>query len=156
MLQRITVVGRSTDVAIGIFVDKKHQPTMDEGFAAVGAKQLLWESLTQFIADNYRIKGDFAFYRKNYGWALRFRKGGKALVSMYPGKNGFTVQIVIGRIQTEKAFRLNLGKNVKKILRDAHQFPEGRWLFIEIRSKQDLQDVRELLLLKLRPVNEPC
>jgi hypothetical protein len=140
-------------VAIGMFVDKKHQPTMKEVFSAIGAKRLLWESLTQFIADNYGIKGDFAFYGKNYGWAIRFREAGKALLSMYPGKNGFTVQIVIGQTHAEKVFDLNLGEKVKKILRDAHQFREGRWLFIAILSKRDLEDVQQLLRVKLPPVS---
>lgn len=40
------------------------------------------ERLAQFVTDNYQIESDFAFYGKNYGWAMRFRRGGKALLSM--------------------------------------------------------------------------
>ena len=138
-------------MAIGTFVDKERQPTMREIFASIGAKRRSWERLAQFIADNYRIKGDFAFYGKNYGWALRFRKGGKALASIYPGKDGFTVQIVLGETLVEKASGLKLGRNVRKVLEDAHQFPEGRWLFIRVESQQDMTDVEQLLVLKARP-----
>lgn len=140
-------------MGISIFTDKEQQPTMEEVFAAVGPKRPLWENLTRFIAENYRIEGDFTFYGKNYGWAIRFRKGGKALLSIYPGKESFTVQIVIGLTQAEKAFRLSLGKNVRKVLEDARKFPEGRWLFINVETEQDVDDVQQLLMAKARPVS---
>jgi hypothetical protein len=121
---------------------------MREIFASVGSKKELWENLTGFIADNYRVKSDFAFYGKNYGWALRFRKAGKALLSMYPGDGGFTVRIILGEAVVKKAASLKLGKNVKKVLQTAHQFPEGRWLFVRIGSKRDVRDIQRLLTLK--------
>jgi len=100
-------------MAIGIFNDKLHQPTMAEIVAAIGSKQPLWESLNSFIADSYKLKSDFAFYGKNYGWALRYRKGGKALLSLYSGQDSFTAQIIIGQEQAEKALGLGLSKKAR-------------------------------------------
>jgi hypothetical protein len=136
------------DMAVGSFVEKQHQPTMREVFASIGPKKVLWENLERFVAENYRTKRDFAFYGKNYGWAVRFRKAGKALLSMYPGEHIFTVQIVLGEALGKKASNLKLGKNTRNVLESAHQFPEGRWLFIKVNSKQDLRDIQQLLLLK--------
>jgi len=82
---------------------------------------------------------------------LRFRKAGKALLSMYPGQSSFTVQIVLGGTPAKQASSLKLGRNVRKVLENAHEFPEGRWLFVRVRSKQDLHDVQQLLLVKERP-----
>jgi hypothetical protein len=142
----------SSMMAKGAFTDKEHEPTMEETLATVGSKRGLWEDLIQFIADKYRARGDFKFYGKNYGWALRFRKGGKALVSLYPGQDSLVVQLIIGPTQAEEAFRLTLGKNARKALEDAHPYPEGRWLFIGVESGQDLADVQRLLMAKARPV----
>jgi hypothetical protein len=91
------------------------------------------------------------FYGKDYGWAVRFRKAGKELLSMYPGEESFTVQFVLAQTPAEKASSLKLGKNVRNILENAHQFPEGRWHFIRVNSKQDLKDIQRLLLLKESP-----
>ena len=135
-------------MAVGTFVHKEHQPTMREISISVGSKKDLWDSLERFVAENYRTKRDFAFYGKNYGWAVRFRKGGKALLSMYPGEGSFTVQIVLGETPASKASSLRLGKNAKNVLESAHQFPEGRWLFIRVSSKKDIRDIQQLLLLK--------
>jgi hypothetical protein len=74
---------------------------------------------------------------------------------MYPGEDSFTVQIVLGQTPAEKASSLKLGRNVRNVLENAHQFPEGRWLFIKVNSKQDISDVQQLLLLKERPKTSP-
>jgi hypothetical protein len=135
-------------MAIGAFTDKEHKPTAAEVVAAIGSKQQLWENLTNFIGDNYRLKSDFAFYGKNYGWALRLRKAGKALLSLYPGQGSFTAQIIVSQAQTEKALSSGLSGKTNKIIEEAHPYPEGRWLFIKVESEQDLNDVKQLLTVK--------
>jgi hypothetical protein len=132
-------------------VDKQHQPMMREIFSSIGSKKELWNNLERFVAESYRTKRDFPFYGRNYGWALRFRKAGKALLSMYPGEGSFTVQIVLAGTPAKKATSLKLGRNVRNVLENAHEFREGRWLFIRVDSKRDLHDVQQLLLLKERP-----
>ena len=111
----------------------------------------MWDHLIHFIVNNYRVQRDSAFYGKNYGWAVRFRAGGKALLSMYPGKESFIVQIVLSHTGAKQALRLNLGKKVRKVIEEAHQFHEGRWLFIKVESEQDLNDIQQLHLVKSQP-----
>lgn len=135
----------------GIFTDRTHQPTRQEIQAALGSKRPAWEELTRFVSEKYGGEGELKFYGKNYGWAVRFRRSGKALLSLYPGKNWVTAQIILGRPQVEKARVLKLGKNVRQTLESAHQYPEGRWLFIKVGSKKDISDIEALLLLKSRP-----
>lgn len=138
-------------MAIGTFTDKENKPTTAETVAAIGSKRPLWESLTSFIEDSFRLKSDFAFYGKNYGWALRFRKAGKALVSLYPSQESFTAQIIISETQAEKALSSGLSEKTSKIIEDARPYPEGRWLFLKIESWQDLNDVKQLLTIKSQP-----
>ena len=121
-------------MSIGVFVSKDHKPTMREMLASIGSKRELWEDLARFIDENYRVKSDLAFYGKNYGWAVRYRRSGKALLSLYPGKESFTVQIVLGETLVQKASSLTLGENVRNVIEKSRQFPEGRWLFIRIGS----------------------
>ncbi len=135
-------------MAIGIFTDKERKPTIAEIVAAIGSQKPLWENLDSFMAESYKLKGDFAFYGKNYGWALRFRKAGKALLSLYPGREAFTAQVIIGQEQAEKALSAGLSEKAIKIIEDAHPYPEGRWLFIKVESEQDLNDIKQLLTAK--------
>jgi hypothetical protein len=138
-------------MSIGAFVDKRHRPTTKEMLASIGSKRRLWEKLVEFVRDNYRVKDDMAFYGRNYGWAVRFRTGGRALLSMYPEKGDFTAQIVLSGASAKEASGLKLGKNVRSVLERAHEFPEGRWLFVKIESEQDLNDIHQLLVLKSHP-----
>ena len=135
-------------MSIGAFVDKQYQPPIGEMVASVRSKRQLWEELIQFIEENYRVKRDFAFYGKNYGWALRFRSGGRALAAFYPGAGSFTVQVIIAPAQLEEALRLHLGTKVQELLINARAFTEGRWLFIPVESEQDCCDVRRLLRVR--------
>jgi len=121
---------------------------MREVLASIGSKKGLWENLEKFVAEKFRTKRDLVFYGRNYGWALRFGKAGTALFSMYPGERILTVQIVLAETPAKKASSLKLGKNARNAIESAHQFPEGRWLFIKVNSKQDLRDIQQLLLLK--------
>lgn len=141
-------------MAIGTFTDKECKPTEADIVAAIGSKRPLWEDLTSFIADSYRLKSDFAFYGKNYGWALRFRKAGKALLSLYPGQESFTAQIIVSQEQADKALSSGLSKKASKVIKEAHPYPEGRWLFLKVESEQDLNDVKQLLMVKSQPVQK--
>lgn len=132
----------------GIFTDKTHRPTRREITAAVGSKLALWEELIQFIRSNFSRREELKFYGKNYGWAVRFSKGGKALASLYPAGGSFTVQIVLRSIDVKKALAMNIGPRVRKIINAAHPYPEGRWLFIPVDGQKDLRDVRALIALK--------
>jgi hypothetical protein len=134
-----------------IFSDKSRQPSMREVYAVLGKKQPDWEGLTRLLRENYRAKEEFKYYGKNLGWALRFRKGSKALISLYPGENSFIVQLVLGPSLFGEVTKLKLGKSVRQIFENAHDYPEGRWLFIPIKTGRELGDVKRILEVKSPP-----
>ncbi len=138
-------------MAIGLFNDKEYQPTETAVLEALGARQPLWKELTQFIADNYPVPGEWNFGGKNYGWNLWYRKSGKTLVTLYPQRGYFVAQIVLGKGQVEQALGLKLGKNVGTLLTETPQLRDGRWLFIKVKTAKDVKDVQQLLQVKRRP-----
>jgi hypothetical protein len=137
-------------MSIGAFTDKEYQPTEDQVLKMIGPKRSTWEELVQFIRKNYPSDEDFKFlYGKKYGWALRFRIRGQLLTSLYPTEGGFTVQINLGPAAIEQAQRMELGENVQEVIARAHPYPEGRWLFIPVRSADDIRDIQQLLALRV-------
>jgi hypothetical protein len=138
-------------VAIGLFLDKEYQPTETAVLEALGTKRSLWEELTQFIADNYPIPGEWNFGGKNYGWNFWYRKSGKTLLTLYPQVGYFMAQIVLGKEQVEQALTLKLGRNVGMVLTETPQLHDGRWLFIKVKTKKDVKDIQQLLQVKRRP-----
>jgi hypothetical protein len=137
-------------MSIGVFTDKKHQPADDEILQAIGSRVSVWQALIQFIRQNYPADEDFKFlYGKKYGWALRFRIRGKLLTSLYPTEEGFTVQINLSQTAIEQAQRMKPGEHVQQAIARATPYPEGRWLFIPVKSMDDLGDIQQLLTLRV-------
>ena len=142
-------------MSIGCFVDKSRAPSPEEMRAALGPAFPYWERLMEFIAATYAIPPNLSFGGKNYGWNLRYRKGGKSLLSLYPQQNGFFAQVVLGKEQVEKALTLSLGEKVGTLVRDTPQLHDGKWLWIPVTCEADAADVEQLLLVKRRPVKHP-
>jgi len=138
-------------MAIGYFAEKEKKPTKGEIAEALGAKAELWDRLLAFIESSYQIPQDLSFGGRKYGWNLWYRKSGKSLVSLYPQKGYFVAQVVLGKVELEKALKYKFGKNVSEILKSAPVLHDGKWLFIKVRTMKDVKDVEELLKIKRRP-----
>ena len=137
-------------MSIGAFTDKKHQPTDEEIAQAIGSKLTDWHELLRFIREHYPSDEDFTFlYGKKYGWARRFRIRKQLLTSLYPAEGGFTVQINLGPEAIEQTQEMALGDNVQGVIAGAHPYPEGRWLFIPVKSADDIRDIKQLLALRV-------
>jgi hypothetical protein len=135
-------------MSIGLFTDKTAKPMVGELLKSLGAKRELWNGLVKFISDTYGVQGEFKYYGKKYGWTLCFTKSGRALISLYPGRKGFTAQVVVGSKIDSKVKKLKLGKNVKQIYKSARMRHDGRWLFIKVKTERDIKDIQQLLMLK--------
>ncbi len=137
-------------MSIGAFVDKKYQPSEDEIHRVIGPKLSVWQELVEFIREHYPSDEDFKFlYGKKYGWALRFRKRRQLLTSLYPTESGFTVQINLGPAAIEQTKNMGLGENVREVIEKATPYSEGRWLFISVKSEEDVRDIHQLLALRV-------
>ncbi len=134
-----------------MFSDRQKRPSPQEIENVLGARFNLWDSLVRFIADGSGAGGDLAFYGKNYGWAVRFRKNGRALLSLYPGSEGFTAQIIMSPAQVEAASP-GMTDVTRQAIEGSSPYSEGRWLFLRVETPQDLEEVKRLLKVKLRAV----
>ena len=103
-------------MSVGVFTDKARAPTAEQISEAIGSRRAAWEEVLQVIRESYSHQEDWRFYGKNYGWALRFRKSGNALVSLYPAEGSLTVQLILSQAGVDKAHGLKLGKHVRQII----------------------------------------
>lgn len=135
-------------MSIGTFTDKQHLPTGRDITAVLGKAGRGWDEFVHFVEENFGVNGEWKYYGRNYGWALRFRKGGKALVSLYPGERSYIAQMILIQSVVDQTRTMKLGKAVRAAISKAHPYPEGRWVFLKIDSKSIAKDAKELLLLK--------
>jgi hypothetical protein len=142
---------------IGAFTDKQHLPSLEEIRESLGSQWDTWQELSQFVSYSYKSKGEFKFYGKNYGWAVRYRKSGKALLSLYPAQASFTVQIILSEAEIAQAQCGSLAQCTLDAIAAANPHPEGRWLFIPVKSAGSIQDIRLMLAIKAPlPARKPA
>lgn len=134
-----------------VFMERDHQPTPEEIAEALGTSASLWGRLTAFVANAYGIEPTFVPPSRNYGWDVKYRKGGKTLVSLTPDEGGFTALVVLGEKEAEAARGLHLGAHVRRGFEEARQLRDGRWLFVPVESDRDVDDIEALLAVKRRP-----
>lgn len=134
-----------------VFMDPEHAPTEREILDALGAVAGHWEMLATWIDESYGIEPTHVPPSRTYGWDLKYRKGGKTLVSLTPDRGRFTALVVLGEKETEAARELELGDHVRRVFEEARQLRDGRWLFVPIESERDVEDVEALLAVKRRP-----
>ncbi len=134
------------------FTDPKHQPNPEEIRLALGSCFPLWERLITFIEKSYRIEGTWSIWGPaKSGWNLRYRRNGKSLTALHPQQERIIAQIVLGKAQADRALQLELGEKISRMLQEAPQLRDGRWLFIPVTRESDAKDVEKLLLAKMRP-----
>jgi len=138
-------------MTIGYFVDKNELPAAEAVEHALGENFALWERLARYIDQNYKMAGEWNFGGKKYGWNCWYRKGGKTLVTLYPQQGGFVAQVVLGRLELEKALALELGEAIGRQVRETPMLHDGKWLFLRITTAEEERDIEQLLLVKRRP-----
>ena len=134
--------------------DKTSEPTEEVVINFIGKQaSKAWIELRQFLEENYDFKPETVFYGNKYGWLFRYRKSGKTLCSLFPEKGAFTVLIVFGKKEVEKAVSVSddLSPRVREILLDTEQLHDGRWLWIRLLTIDDVEDIVKLLAVKRKP-----
>jgi hypothetical protein len=134
-------------------LDKDTEPTEEDMLKRIGEKAELWLDLREYLADCYDHVPEVVFGGKKYGWAVRYRKSGKTLVTLFPEEGAFTALVVLGKKEGGKAQALvdELSPDVRTLLDNAEQLHDGRWLWIRPLCTADIESVKSLLGTKRRP-----
>jgi len=143
-------------MSIGAFNQKECRPTDAQILATIGSALNSWNELIRWMRESLSAQQDLKYmYGKKYGWALRFQIRSTLLTALYPTQSGFAAQVILNRTALDQASHLKLGKSAKQAIDQAHLYAEGKWLFINVASKRDADDVKRLLKLKFESGKKP-
>lgn len=135
---------------VSCFTQEAHEPGRRAVRAALAGARTAWDDLEGHVAETHRLTGSFHFmYGEPYGWALRFARSGRLVLAMYPNRGYLTVQIILSRAQVAAGIEVGMPSHAWKALDAARDYPEGRWLFIRVRSPRSARQLRPLIALKL-------
>ena len=139
-------------MSIGVFTNKKTEPTIGDIFGVLGKKRLLWDKMEVFISKNYAAQAQLKFYGKRYGWAICYKKAGKALLSLYPQRKYFVIQIILNKEHIKKTLDLNISTEIKHSIKNARRYWKGRRAFIKVVNDKHLSDAQKVILIVTKPV----
>ena len=135
-------------MSYGCFTNKNNLPEEKEIADVLSAAFPLWQEFNQTIFEKYSKRREWKFYGRNFGWALRYKKDGRAFTSLFPDKNCFTILIILTSNQVEKTRSLELGEAIRLKIENTPQLYEGRWIFISIATGDDINYAEKLLKIK--------
>jgi hypothetical protein len=144
-------MGNATERApFSCFLDRTHEPSRASVRKVLARALPAWDDLEAHLAETYGLKGSLHFmYGERYGWALRFYRSSRLILAMYPNRSHLTVQVILGRAQIAVATAMALPPFIVNVLEAAKDYPEGKWLFIPVRSVKSARELRDLIALKI-------
>lgn len=138
-------------------------------FAAVEAfvGETLWGEFHAFMEANCPAapKFEYSACTMQTGWNIKYKKAGKNVCTVYPMDGYLICMILIGGDGAlEAEARLDeFTPYVRELYRGTRLFNGSRWLFMEVKSREVLRDLEELVYIRLRcmgitpgPVTKPA
>lgn len=122
----------------------------------IGKGVVLWDELNAFLSDlsGKEAALSYSSCAAQPGWNVKYRKGGKALCTLYPMQDSFIVLVVIGAKEEKSVLNLisegELSEYVVGLFTHARAMAIGRWLMIEVLDGTILKDVQTLIALRLQ------
>jgi hypothetical protein len=121
----------------------------------LGSASSAWEKLVGhirffYVVDELWEEGNPA--HKHYN-NLRFRRGGKTLVTLCIREGYFIACVVLGKDERKKfdQQREMFGEKARKFYDETDIYHDGKWLGFEVRDESLIDDIIRLLLIKRKP-----
>lgn len=129
------------------------EPSLQEMEAYIHSD--LWREINSFLSETYSIAPQLAYSRCSGqpGWNVKYQKGGKSLCTLYPMDGSFIALVVIGAKETPEAELLVplCSDYTRELYRGVPFSCGGKWLMIQVTSRQILQDTQKLIALRVKP-----
>lgn len=114
----------------------------------------LWAELCRHLEQSYGVlpKTEYSVCSGAPGWNVKYKKGGRALCTLYPAEGYFTAMVSVGSRESAEAEMLLVfcTDYIKNLYQNTRPFNGGRWLMIEVTSSEILNDVKQLVKLRMK------
>lgn len=135
---------------ISIFQDKAVEPTETNLTEKLGPAFKLWNRLRQLVMEKYPGGlAEWNYSGKKYGWSYRIKDKKRAIIYFLPRDKYFKVAFVFGEKATKAVLDSDIAPSIKKELKQAKKYAEGRGIRIDITSTSIIPDIEKLVEIKL-------
>jgi hypothetical protein len=137
-------------------LNKGKKPSNEEIKKTIGDRNSLWFEIHQYIEENYDFSKELVFFTKKHGWAKRYRRQGRTMAYFFPEQGAYSILLILGKKEAEEVnlIKDRLNTEVQKVFDNTEQLHDGRWLWIRVLTKSDVDSIKLLLSAKRKPKNE--
>jgi hypothetical protein len=137
--------------------DESRIPSAEDIRVFIGETKTIWDDLIAYIEKTYQVKPQTAYSgcSAQPGWNVKYRKSSKSLCTLYPMQNFFIALVVVGaKEEVEVEAIIEAGEftaYVKELYQKTPFSAMGRWLMIEVKDREVLDDVKRLIEIRVMP-----
>jgi hypothetical protein len=136
--------------------DQVNMPSLTDIRDFIGSSQQLWDELIEYTEKTYKTKPQISYSSCSAqpGWNVKYKKGGKSLCTLYPMEGYFIALVVVGS-KEEDEVRIGMETGLytsylKELYDNSVYMKIGRWLMIEVKDEEILEDIKKLLEIRVR------
>lgn len=133
-----------------IFIDRNRIPQDNDLKSALGATFEFWHQVKAFTAGSHKGSiEEWNFPGEKYGWSFRIKDKKRVIVYLFPRDGFFKIAMAYGPRAFETILKSTVSDRIKEELSAAKAYAEGRGIRIEVRDKQILEEIFELIKIKI-------
>ncbi len=137
-------------MTLSAFDDPAGPPDDAELAAALGESQPLWAGLLAALeADLGPLAPEWGNSGGKTGWGLRVRRAGRIVLYLAPRDGYFLASFALGERAVAAALAGELSATARAVIEGARRYAEGRGVRLEVRTADDVGDVRRLAAVKV-------
>ena len=130
--------------------DKSRRPRDGDLARALGRSKARWDELIAHIETTYApVTHKWLPPHKEFAWSLRLIRKKRTILYLTPCLRYFLCAFVLGGKATDAARAAGLPGDVMAIINDAPVYGEGRGFRLKVRTKADVETMRQLAAIKM-------
>ena len=134
-----------------IFMDKARIPDDTMLREALGGLHKVWIEIRDYAYKKYpAAMEEWNFPGQKYGWNFRIKDKKRAIIYLLPRDKYFMVAFVFGEKATKEALESGLNSEIKTTIESARVYAEGRGFRIEVTNETSVEDIKNLIDIKLK------
>jgi hypothetical protein len=134
-----------------IFVQKSETPTVAKLQEALGETYAYWQIFAEHTKKLYpEATEEWSFTSEKFGWSYRIKDKKRVIIYLLPRDKFFKVAFVFGSKATVAIMESPISESIKSELQAAKVYAEGRGIRIEIKDESWLEDILNLIEIKIK------
>ena len=115
----------------------------------------VFEEFLRWMEETYLVEPSVEFSRcsMDRGWNVKYKKGSRALCALYVRSGWFTAMVTLRAKEVAGLETLlpTFSAPFRKLYEETPPFNGGKWLVMDVKKPEQLEEVQRLIQMKAKP-----